>query len=114
MPRRDWKLRAEDILQAIRTIERHTQGMTLEGFSADDKTRDAVAPNLTVIGEAARHIPDDVLARYPEIPWAEVRAMRNALAHEYFRIALPIIWDTIRQDLQPLAGILQRMLEEQP
>ena len=68
MPRRDWKLRAEDILQAIRTIERHTRGMTFETFNADRKTRDAVAHNLTIIGEAARHIPDDVLARYSEIP----------------------------------------------
>lgn len=84
MPRRNWRLRAEDIRQAILTIQRHVQGMTFEEFSADAKTRDAVAHNLTLIGEASRHIPDDMLARYPEIPWAEVRAMRNALTHEYF------------------------------
>jgi uncharacterized protein with HEPN domain len=68
MPDRDWKLRIEDILEAIAKIQRYTEGMTFETFSGDEKPIDAVVRNFTVIGEASRYIPLEIEARYPELP----------------------------------------------
>lgn len=45
--------------------------MTLEEFRSSDVTMDAVARNLGIIGEAAGHIPAEVLERYPRIPWSQ-------------------------------------------
>jgi uncharacterized protein with HEPN domain len=112
MPVRDWRLRIQDILDRIRRIERYTAGMTLESFEADERTIDAVVRNLEVIGEAARHVPEDVLLRYPGIPWAEMRGMRNLLIHEYFGVSLPILWHTVRHNLPPLVGNLQQILDQ--
>ncbi|UCF82816.1 MAG: DUF86 domain-containing protein, partial [Desulfobacteraceae bacterium] len=70
MPLRDWKLRIKDIV-------------------------DAVIRNLTVIGEAAGHVPDDIVSAYPDIPWRDMRDMRNFVVHEYFGISDKIIWDTV-------------------
>ena len=114
MPPRDWRLRVEDILQAIRKIQRLTGGTTLEKFSADEKTMDAVAYDLTAVGVATRHIPDDILVRYGEIPWAKVRAIRNLTTHEYFRVSPPIVWDTAQRNLPAMAEVLERMLFEHP
>jgi hypothetical protein len=69
VPPRDWKQRIADILEAIERIQRYTRGMDLDSFSADDRTVDAVVRNITVIGEAARSVPDDVRRAHPEIPW---------------------------------------------
>ena len=110
MPSREWSLRAEDILEAIAKIERYTAGMTFESFKADTKTADAVIRNLEVIGEAARNIPDEVCQRFPEIPWDKMRGIRNILAHEYFGVSLPIIWQTIKADLPPLVPLLRDIL----
>jgi hypothetical protein len=61
---RKWAFRIEHILEAIAKIQRYTQGMTEESFAADERTVDAVIRNFQVIGEAVRHVPRDVQARY--------------------------------------------------
>ena len=111
MPYRDWKLRVEDILEAINKIERYTANMSLNNFLADEKSSDAVVRNLEIIGEAARNIPEDICLRFPNVPWDKMRGMRNMLAHEYFGVSLPIIWQTIKDDLPPLVNPLKEVLK---
>jgi uncharacterized protein with HEPN domain len=112
MSPRDWTLRIEDILQAIDRITQYTKGMTWETFSADQRTLDAVIRNVEVIGEASRHVPEDIIARYPRIPWAEMRGMRNILIHEYFLVSVSILWQTATHNLPPLVPELQQILDE--
>jgi len=70
MAPKNWKLRIQDILEAILEIENFTQGMNFESFTADKKTVKAVISDITIIGEAARskHLPAEVQERYPGIP----------------------------------------------
>ena len=111
MPYRDLKLRVEDILEAIGKIERYTANMSFEDFLADEKSSDAVVRNLEIIGEAARNVPEDICLRFPNVPWDKMRGMRNMLAHEYFGVSLQIIWQTIKDDLPPLAAPLKEILK---
>jgi len=109
---REWKLRLEDILEAIATIDRYATGMDYEAFRADSKTVDAVVRNLEIIGEAARHVPDAIRKRYSDVPWARMRDMRNVLIHEYSGVSVSIVWQTVRDDLPPLVPLLRRILEQ--
>ena len=77
MPPREWIVRIEDILEASRRIVDYVGDSTQKEFSADPRTIDAVIRNLTVIGEAARHIPEEAIQQYPETPWKEMRGIRN-------------------------------------
>ncbi|MBI2918413.1 MAG: DUF86 domain-containing protein [Chloroflexi bacterium] len=108
---RVWRLRLRHIMEAAAKIRGYSEGMTFEQFSAASMVVDAVIRNLEVIGEAARHIPLDVEEAYPQVPWADMRAMRNILAHEYESVDLSVVWDTIRNDLPPLVPLLQAVLE---
>jgi uncharacterized protein with HEPN domain len=54
LPPREWRLRVDDILEAIARIERYVEGLTIEQFKADQKTVDAVIRNLEIIGESVR------------------------------------------------------------
>ena len=76
MPRRDTRLRIEDMLEAIHRIEAHSAGLTADQFQQDQKTLDAVVRNIEVIGEAASHLDDEVAMLRPAVPWKDVRAMR--------------------------------------
>jgi len=109
---RDWRLRLQDILEAVEKILRYTRGMSFEEFEGDEKTVDAVIRNFTVLGEAAGQIPKEIEERYSELPWAEMRGMRHILIHEYFGVSLPIVWETIQKDLPPLAAKLRSVLEQ--
>lgn len=109
-PDRSWRVRVEEILECIERMHAYTSEMSFEDFRADTRTTDAVERNFAVIGEAARHIPDDVAAEYREIPWHLMRGMRDILVHEDFGASAETIWRTIKQDLPPLVPSLQRML----
>lgn len=68
MPPRDSRARIEDMLVAIEKIARYTANMTYDEFILDDRTIDAVVRNLEIIGEAARHIPDEDLSNLGDLP----------------------------------------------
>jgi uncharacterized protein with HEPN domain len=51
--------------------------MTFEQFIADRKTIDAVVRNFIIIGEAASHLPEEIIERHIDLPWREMRDMRN-------------------------------------
>jgi len=110
VPRRDWKIRLHDMLRAVEAVQHYTVGMTFEDFTADRKTVDAVVRNLIIIGEAAVRVPDEVCLNNPEIPWYEIRGMRNFVIHEYFGVSDRILWDTIQIDLPPLAELLRNIV----
>ena len=56
-------------------------------------------------------MPEKVTGQYSEVPWADMRALRNVVAHEYDRVNLPTIWDAIHNDLPPLVPLLHQVLE---
>jgi uncharacterized protein with HEPN domain len=81
------------------------EGFSREDFLADKKTQQAVILNIMVIGEAAIQILDECpefAARYPDVPWKQMRCMRNRMAHGYFDLNLNVVWDTVRQALPKL------------
>jgi uncharacterized protein with HEPN domain len=113
VPPREWRLRIEDILEAAGRIARYVEGKDLAAFESDELILDAVSRCFGIIGEAAKHIPNDVVAAHPEIPWAEMRAMRNIVVHEYFGVTNETLWKTAREDLPPLSEVLTRLLGKQ-
>lgn len=109
MPKRDPALLLEDMLGAIRKIERYMAGLEREGFLQDEKTIDSVVRNLEILGEAARQLPEDFTTRYPNVPWRQIAGLRNRIVHDYFDLDLEIIWQVIRYDLSSLRSQLENL-----
>lgn len=82
-----------DMLDAARAIVQFTSGQSFENYKADRKTRNAVERNLEIIGEAARHVSDEVRNRFSGIPWMSVIGLRNIIAHEYGEILHEKVWN---------------------
>jgi len=110
MPPGDWHLRVEDILEAVNGACRYIEGMSYDDFLHDRRTVDAVIRKLTIIGEAAVHVPDAICERSPDVPWVDMRAMRNFVVHAYFGVSEKIVWDTVRNDLPGIVEPLNRLL----
>ena len=43
---------------------------------------DAALRNISVIGEAANHLPAEITTAHPEIDWPAIIGMRNILVHQ--------------------------------
>jgi len=98
--------RLEDIILAAAAIAAHTQRGDLE----DGLVFDAVRVRLIEIGEAVKAVDPQVLAREPDVPWADVAGMRDHLAHRYFDAAHTIVRATLTEDLPPLVAAVERIL----
>ena len=84
-------------------------------FLNDHKTQDAVVRNFEIIGEAAHNIEIYHTAfstAHPDIPWAVIYAMRNRVAHGYFKVDLDMIWKTIHADLPQLHAQIKQLLDQ--
>ena len=110
MPR-DFRVYFEDILSAIRKVKSYTSGLSLQDFLQDDKTFDAVVRNLEVIGEAAKHLPEEARKRTPDIDWKKIAGLRDILIHEYFGIDGEIVWDVVQHKLPTLETAVNHILD---
>ncbi len=66
--------------------------------------------NLIVIGEAAAQLSDETRADADEIPWVRVIALRNLIAHEYFRVDLEVIQSIFAEQLDQVEETARRLL----
>jgi len=107
---RNWKFRIEDIISSLDLISEYTSGIDYATWSSDRKTIDAVIRNIEIIGEAAGHVPDDIQERHPDVPWTQMKAMRNILVHEYFGVDTDILWQTVQEDLPLLRDKIQQLI----
>jgi uncharacterized protein with HEPN domain len=107
---RDWRLYADDIVESCGRIRQFVAGMTFEAFVADRRTCDAVIRNIEVIGEAAKNLPDDIIAKAPEVEWRKIRGMRDILAHGYFDLDAKVVWSTATTKLDELERAVRGLL----
>jgi uncharacterized protein with HEPN domain len=91
-------------------LEQTIVGLNFETFSQNQQTLRAVLYSLAVIGEAVASAIADLEIADPSIPWHQIRGMRNMVIHEYFRVDVAMIWETVRSDLPGLKASLQGIL----
>jgi uncharacterized protein with HEPN domain len=90
------------ILEALDRIETYTTAKSLDDYLAERMLRDAVERCLEIISEASRHVPAELKARHPEIPWRGVADFGNVLRDEYPNVKDPRVWQIVTGDLPPL------------
>ena len=85
--------------------------MNFVSFTNNEMAYDAVLGNLEIIGEAAKHIPDEVRRRYPDIAWREMAGLRDILAHAYFGLDDEVLWDIVQNEVPSLVDHIERILQ---
>ncbi len=93
----------------------YIDGLSKDDFLADKRTQQAVILNIVVIGEAATKLAKDYpefIDQHPDVPWKNMKGMRNRIAHGYFDINLDIVWDTVQAALPQLVEQMTAIREE--
>ncbi len=106
-------------LERLKDIEAHAVkareflgDATLEDLNGDDKTFFAIIRALEVVGEATKHVPQDVRDLAPSVPWRQIAGMRDRVAHDYMTIRREIIRNAVTDDIPPLLVEVRRLIAE--
>jgi uncharacterized protein with HEPN domain len=99
--------------ESIRRIADYTEGRE-EVFRGSLLVQDAVMRRLETLADAAHHLPEDLKARHPSVPWRQVYAFRNIAAHAYEFIDPGRIWEIISVHLPLLAEAVEQELATPP
>ena len=102
------------VVMAMRFVADFIDGMTLDDFLADRRTRDAVIRNCEVIGEAVKHIPDDFRAKHPDVDWQGLAGLRDVLIHQYFGVDYVTVWNIVSKECPSYCASLSALPECPP
>ena len=118
MTLRDDALPFDHMSEAANRAMQYAVGSSPDSLRSDPMRADAILRVIGVLGEAASRVRPEVRARFPALPWKQMKGMRNALVHAYDRIDWSIVWETVTVHLpamMPSLGEAQRTLaSEQP
>jgi uncharacterized protein with HEPN domain len=110
--RREYTDYLRDILDATVKAGRFVAGVDFQAFRCNDEKAFAVIRALEIVGEAAKHLPASLRARYPDVPWQDIMGMRDKVIHGYFGVDLEVVWRTVREDLPALRAAVSRILAD--
>jgi len=109
---RNIALYVKDILQNMEDAEDFIRGISYERFADDKKTLNAVLRSLEVIGEAAKHVPDEIREKYNDVPWREMAGMRDKVIHFYFGVDKEVIWFVVRDRIPVIKSMIMKIIED--
>ena len=105
----------------IEHIERHCEdikntiqrfGNDLDVFLRDDDYQRSICMSLLQIGELVGHLSDDFKKSNDQIPWKQIRGLRNIVAHAYGSVDFVDIFDTAQNDVAHLECFCRKCLEQ--
>lgn len=71
----------------------------------------SVAMEMTQVQECARWLSDAFHDARPDLPWKELRALRNVLVHEHDEIDVVALYGTVTVDAPRLAASLRPIVD---
>lgn len=90
------------------TIDRF--GDSYAVFSKDPIYRNAAALCILQIGELVGKLTEDFRATHPGVPWRQIKAMRNIVAHSYGTIDPEVTWEVMTEDIPALKSYCSNIL----
>ncbi|MBD3229232.1 MAG: DUF86 domain-containing protein [Candidatus Lokiarchaeota archaeon] len=100
------------ILECIELIEKYIEGKNKADFIKTLLIQDAVVHRIEIIGEAIKNLSSEFIEKYPNIPWKEIKGMRDIIVHKYFGIDLELTWEVIVKDIPDLKRNILKIKEE--
>ena len=103
-----------DMLQAALETQEYIDGISFYQYSKERMRQRAIERAIEIIGEAARNVSQAFKDAHDEIPWRQIIAQRNILAHEYGEILQERLWRVAIKHIPALISQLEPLIPSQP
>jgi uncharacterized protein with HEPN domain len=103
--------RIMDMIKAIERIEQVVGDIRFEAFASDWQSQWLVERGIEIVSEASRHLPIEIKTRHPDLPWRKIAGIGNILRHDYERIAAPVMWALVHENLPELVRVCREELD---
>ena len=91
---------------SLEVIE-YTKDLTYEDFLGNRILQLAVVKLLENIGEASTKVSTLYKESHTEIPWSQIKGMRNRLVHGYGKINFQIVFNTCKKEIPNLLSFIK-------
>ena len=110
----------EDIKYSLELILKRANNInSSDDFLKDEnglQKLDSIAMRLSDIGEGFKNIDklsnNQLLIKYPNIPWKNVKGIRDILSHHYFDLDAEVIFNICKKDANELLETTIKIIEE--
>jgi uncharacterized protein with HEPN domain len=104
------KQRLEHIVQAAEDLHSFVDGLSYETFANDRRSLFASVRAIEIIGEASRHISDELKQHHPNVMWRQATEMRNFVIHQYFDVDNASLWVTATESVPAYRSQIAQIL----
>jgi uncharacterized protein with HEPN domain len=91
----------------IHLARKFIEGLDYEAFRDNHLVFYGVTRCLEIISEASRRLPDEMKARHPDIPWAEMAGAGNIYRHDYEDVQQRLVWGTVHRRFAALLAAVE-------
>lgn len=87
------------IIADLEFLIEHAKGKTQDEVEADPVLVDSIMFRLIQIAENSDKLTPAFKEQYKNLPWKEVKGMRNRIVHDYGFVDMTIIYETVSRDI---------------
>lgn len=107
----------DDIIYSIELINKRFKDIkSSDDFLKNDiglEKLDGISMRLIAIGEGFKNIDKlsdkRILVKYPQIPWKDVKGIRDILSHHYFDLDAEVIFGICNNNIRDLLDISKKI-----
>ena len=102
----------KSIIKHCNKINEKMVGLTREDLDTNEDVLQIICFNIMQIGELAKNFEPAFIQKYDKEPWAQIKKMRDKVAHGYGSIDTDRVWKPALNDIYPLLYYCEEILQE--
>jgi len=87
--------------------------LTLEKVASDFVYKNALSMSILQIGELVNILSQGFRAAHNDMPWHEIKRMRDKAAHHYGEFDINILWETVTEDIPLLREYCESCIQNE-
>jgi len=99
----------EKMIKYCKDSVKYVEGLDYDAFVGNELVLTFSIFSLSQLGELASKLSNELKQQHIEVPWDNLRGIRNRIVHDYDGVQHRIIWDSLKNDIPTLIKQLRNI-----